>query len=207
MSIDVWQDSSFVCKDILTRLSSCGIRMTMIIVFFVTLIPCLMIVFWSERARTRPSTGPDVGLNYTDESVPFSHPNVPPPQNDASNDDDMPGPLGYQDPVVPDEMLYDDPGDDSPDLEGTGGGPFGPGPGPSRNQEENDLDLPSVEIEFQYWTWRTPHYSGGGVSLPVPEDSDSSMELIPNGDHPPYPMEVHTSSWRTSGCTRGKTAF
>ena len=38
------------------------------------------------------------------------------------------------------------------------------------------------------------------AAIPVPEDSDSSMELIPDGaygpspddDHPPYPMEVHT---------------
>ena len=93
-----------------------------------------MIVFWSEGARTRPSTGPDVGLDYTDEPVPFPPPNVPPLQDGTSNDDDMPGPLGYQDPVVPDEsMPYDDPGDDSPDLGGTGGGPFGPGPGPPGN--------------------------------------------------------------------------
>ena len=65
--------------------------------------------------------------------------------------------------VVPDEnMPYDDPGDNSPDLGGTGGGPFGPGPGPSGNQGEKDPDLPSGEIEFQYgpggnlpiWTWR-----------------------------------------------------
>ena len=48
-------------------------------VFFVTLsqlIPCLkqmkadhwtMIVFWNEGSESRPSTGPDVGLDYTDE--------------------------------------------------------------------------------------------------------------------------------------------
>ena len=95
-------------------------------VFFVTLsqlIPCLkqmnadhwsMIVFWSEASRTRPSTGPDVGLDYTDEPVPLPPPNVPAPQDGTGNDDDMPGPSGYQDPVVPDEnMPYDDPGDDS----------------------------------------------------------------------------------------------
>ena len=98
-------------------------------VFFVTLsqlIPCLkqknadhgsMIVFWSEGSRTRPSTSPDVGLDYTDEPVPLPSPNVPPPMDGTGNDDDMPGPSGYQDPVVPDEnMPYDDPGDDSPDL-------------------------------------------------------------------------------------------
>ena len=93
-------------------------------VFFVTLsqlIPCLkqmnadhwsMIVFWSERSRTRPSTGPDVGLDCTDEPVPLPPPNVSPPQDGTGNDDDMPGPSGYQDPVLPDEnMPYDDPGD------------------------------------------------------------------------------------------------
>ena len=97
-------------------------------VFFVTLsqnLPCLkqmnadhwsMIVFWSEGSRTRPSTGPDVGLDYTDEPVPFPPPNVP-PLLDGTGNDDEPGPSGCQDPVVPDEnMPYDDPGDDSPDL-------------------------------------------------------------------------------------------
>ena len=130
-------------------------------VFFVTpsqLIPCLkqmnadhwsMIVFWSEGSKTRPSTGPDVGLDCTDEPVPLPPHDVPPPQDGAGNDDDMPGPSGYQDPVVPDEDIpHDYLGDDSPDLGGTGGGPFGPGPGPSGNQGENDPDLPSGEIEF-----------------------------------------------------------
>ena len=39
-----------------------------------------------------------------------------------------------------------------------------------------------------------------GAAVPVPDDSDSSIELIPDGaygpspddDRPPYPMEVHT---------------
>ena len=141
-----------------------------------------MIVFWSEGSRTRPSTGPDVGLDYTDEPVPLPPPNVPPPQDGTGNDEDMPGPSGYQDSMVPDEnMPYDDTGDDSPDLGGTGGGPFGPGP--SGNQGENDPDLPSGEIEFQYGPGGnpSPHYPGGGAAIPVPEDSDSSMELIPDG--------------------------
>ena len=98
-------------------------------VFFVTLsqlIPCLkqmnadhwsMIVFWSEGSRTRPPTSPDVGLDYTDEPVPLPPPNGPPPQDGTGNDDDMTGLSGYQDPVVPDEnMRYDDPGDDFPNL-------------------------------------------------------------------------------------------
>ena len=38
-------------------------------------------------------------------------------QDGTGNDEDMPGPSGCQDPVVPDEnMPHDDPGDDSPDL-------------------------------------------------------------------------------------------
>ena len=129
-------------------------------IFFVTLsqlIPCLkqmnadhwsMIVFWSEGSRTRPRTSPDVGLDYTDEPVPLPPPSGPPPQDGTGNDDDMPGPSGYQDPVVPDEnMPYDDPGDDSPILGGNGGGPFGPGSGPSGSQGGNDPDLPSGEVE------------------------------------------------------------
>ena len=79
-------------------------------VFFVTLsqlIPCLkqmradhwsMIVFWSESTVTRPLTSPNVGLDYTDEPVPLPPPSAPPPQDGAGNDDDIPGPSGYQDP-------------------------------------------------------------------------------------------------------------
>ena len=179
-------------------------------VFFVTLsqlIPCLkqmradhwsMIVFWSESTVTRPLTSPNVGLDYTDEPVPLPPPSAPPPQDD----DDLPGPSGYQDPYVPDEIMpYDDLGDDPPDLGGTGGGPFGPGPGPNGQPGGQDGDLPSGEIEFQYGPGGNPppHYPGGGSAIPVPDDSDSSMELIPDGaygpspddDHPPYPMEVH----------------
>ena len=103
---------------------------------------------------------------------------------------------------VPDEIMpYDDLGDDPPDLGGTGGGPFGPGPGPNGQPGGQDGDLPSGEIEFQYGPGGNPppHYPGGGSATPVPDDSDSSMELIPDGaygpspddDHPPYPMEVH----------------
>ena len=139
---------------------------------------------------SKPSTGPDVGLDYTDEPVPLPPPNVPPPQDGTGDDHDMPGPSGYQDPVVPHKtMPYDDPGDDPPDLGGTGGGPFGPGPGPPGNQGGNDSDLPSGEIEFQYGPGGNPppHYPGGGVSVPVPEDSDSSMELIPDGTYGPSP--------------------
>ena len=99
-------------------------------------------------------------------------------------------------------------------LQTYGGGPFGPGPGPPGNQGGNDPDLPSGEIEFHYGPGGNPppHYPGGGAAVPVPDDSDSSMELIPDGaygpspedDHPPYPMEVHTEDPRTSRCTRGE---
>ena len=79
----------------------------------------------------------------------------PPPQDGAGNDDDIPGPSGYQDPYVPDEIMpYDDLGDDPPDLGGTGGGPFGPGPGPNGQPGGQDGDLPSGEIEFPVRTWR-----------------------------------------------------
>ena len=73
-------------------------------VFFVTLsqlVPCLkqmnadhwsMIVFWSEGTKTRPSTSPDVGLDYTDEPVPLPPPDMPPQTDGAGNDDDTPGP-------------------------------------------------------------------------------------------------------------------
>ena len=89
---------------------------------------------------TRPLNSPNVGLDYTDEPVPLPPPSAPPPQDGAGNDDDIPGPSGYQDPYVPDEIMpHDDLGDDPPDLGGTGGGPFGPGPGPSVNQEDKTV--------------------------------------------------------------------
>ena len=70
---------------------------------------------------TRPLTSPNVGLDYTDEPVPLPPPSAPPSQDGAGNDDDIPGPSGYQDPYVPDEITpYDDLGDDPPDLGGTG---------------------------------------------------------------------------------------
>ena len=162
-----------------------------------------MIIFWSEDLVSRPSIVPNMGLDYTDEPVPLPPPNVPPPQDGIGNDDDMPGPSDYQDPYIPDEIMpYDDPGDDPPDLGGTGGGPFGPGPGPPGHQGGNDSDLPSGEIDFQYGYGGNPppYYPGGGSAIPVSDDNDSSMELIPDGaygpspddDHPPYPIEVHT---------------
>ena len=68
-------------------------------VFCVTrsqLIPCLMSmkadhwsmnVFWNEGSRAKPSVGPDVGFDLTDEPVPFPSPNVPP---DGTGDDPKP---------------------------------------------------------------------------------------------------------------------
>ena len=59
-------------------------------VFFVTLsrlLPCLkdmsadhwsMIVFWNESSSKKPSSKPDVGLDYTDEPVPLPPPAWPP---------------------------------------------------------------------------------------------------------------------------------
>ena len=50
-------------------------------------------------------TGPDVGLDDTDEPVPLPPPSASPPQDgagdDDDDDDDMPGPSGYQDLLVP----------------------------------------------------------------------------------------------------------
>ena len=107
-------------------------------VLFVTLsqlVPCLkdmsadhwsMIVFWNESSSKRPSSKPDVGLDYTDEPVPLPPPTGPPedsPEN--GGDDGMQGPPGYQDPDVPDiGMPSDD--DDTPDLGGTGSGGLPP---------------------------------------------------------------------------------
>ena len=99
-------------------------------VFFVTLsqlVPCLkdmsadhwsMIVFWNESSSKKPSSKPDVGLDYTDEPVP-----LPPPtwtlEDSPGNggDDGMQGTPGYQDPDAPDVGTPGD-DDDTPDLGG-----------------------------------------------------------------------------------------
>ena len=65
------------------------------------LIPCLnsmkadhwsMIVFWNEGSMAKPSVGPDVGLDYTDEPVPLP----PPCDGENGTNGDTPGPSGYQ---------------------------------------------------------------------------------------------------------------
>ena len=163
-------------------------------VFFVTLsqlITCLkqmnadhwsMIVFWSEGSRTRPSTCPDVGLDYTDEPVPLPPPNVP--QDGTGNDDDMPGPSGYQDPVVPDEDTpHDYPDDDSPDLGGI--------------KEKMTLTFRQVKCSSMGQEEILRHtileavlpYRYQKIVIP-----DGAYGPSPDDDHPPYPMEVHTES-------------
>ena len=124
-----------------------------------------MVVFWNEGSMAKPSVGPDVGLDYTDEPVP------PPP----------PGPSGYQDPVVLDDDMLQD-GNGSSRSGRTRGGPLGPGPGPPYDPGGDSPDLPSGDIDFQHTPGGNPppHYPGGGASVPVPDDSDSSMELTPD---------------------------
>ena len=93
-------------------------------------------------------------------------------------------------------------GDDSPDLGGTGSGMMVPVLATSSYPGEPPHDLPLDGIELQYGPGGfPPHYprSGGQIMAPVPDDSESSAEMIPDGghgfcdddDHPPYPMEVH----------------
>ena len=137
----------------------------------------------------------------------------------------MPGPSNYQDLVVPDEkMPSDDPRDDLPNLEESGGNPFGPDPRPG-----NDSDLLSDKMEFQY-RFRgnlPPYYPGGNISISKPEDNDSSMEFISDriynlssddDDHASYPIEIHmepppnsygvASAWKkTSRYLRDKIAI
>ena len=88
------------------------------------------------------------------------------------------------------------------------------------NQEDKTVILPSGEIEFQYGPGGNPppHYPGGGSAIPVPDDSDSSSELIPDGAYGPSPDDDHpavsygsshgaSSSRRTSRCTRSNTTI
>ena len=69
---------------------------------------------------------------------------------------------------------------------------------------DNDPDLPSGEIEFQYGPGGNPlpHHPGGSASVPVPDDSDSSMELIPDGVYGPSPDDDHPPSPRNVPLTR-----
>ena len=82
----------------------------------------------------------------------------------------MQGPPGYQDPDVPDVGMPGD-DDDTPNLGGSGSGGLPPAPG-------------------------APGHSGSGILIPVPDDAEPSVAVIPDGgddddNHPPYPMEVH----------------
>ena len=58
-------------------------------------------------------------------------------------------------------------------------------------------DLPSDGIELQYGPGGfPPRYPGSGSLVPVPDDADPAVAVVPDGgddddDHPPYPMEVH----------------
>ena len=176
-------------------------------VFFVTLsqlLPCLkdmsadhwsMIVFWNESSSKKPSSKPDVGLDYTDEPVSAPSPDVLPGGfSGDGGDDGTQGPPGYQDPDVPDDGMPSG-DDDSPDLGGNRTPKFSSGAGSLDYPGGPPPDFPSDGIELQYGPGFPPHYPGGGVMAPVPDDSESSAEMIPDerywpsddDDHPPYP--------------------
>ena len=102
-------------------------------VFFVKLsqlLPCLkdmsadhwsMIVFRNENSSKKPSSKPDVSLDYMGEPVPSPSPDVPPGGFPGDGGDGTQGPPGYQDPDVPDDGMPPT-NDDSADLGGTGSG-------------------------------------------------------------------------------------
>ena len=105
----------------------------------------------------------------------------------------MQGPPGYQDPDVPDVGMPGD-DDDTPDLGGAGSGSLPPAPGaPGYPGQQPPPDLP-----LQYGSGGfPPHYPGGGTLIPVPDNAEPAVAVIPDGgdddddDHPPYAMEVH----------------
>ena len=177
-------------------------------VVFVTLsqlVPCLkdmsadhwsMIVFWNESSSKKPSSKPDVGLDYTDEPVP-----LPPPtwtlEDSPKNggDDGMQGPPGYQDPDVDVGTPGDD--DDTPHLGGTGSGclPLAPGaPDYPGHQLPPDFSSDGIELQYGHGGF-PPHYPNFGSGTRS-DDAEPAAVAVPNegdddDDHPPYPMEVH----------------
>ena len=94
----------------------------------------------------------------------------------------MQGPPGYQDPDAPDVGMPCDDDDDTPDLGGTGSGGLPPQLPP---------DLSSDGIELQYGPGGfPPHYPGSRTLVPVPDDAEPAVAVIPDGgddddDHPP----------------------
>ena len=105
-----------------------------------------MIVFWNESSPKKPSSKPDVGLDYTDEPVPLPPPAWPPEDSPGNGGDDgMQGPPGYQDPDVPHAGMPGD-DDDAPDLGGTGSGGLPPAPRTPGYPGGQPPDLPSDGI-------------------------------------------------------------
>ena len=83
-----------------------------------------------------------------------------------------------------DGMLPGD--DDSPDPGGTESGIMVPVPATSGYPGEPPHDLLSDGIELQYGPGGfPPHYpgSGGKIMAPVPDDSESSTEMISDGGY------------------------
>ena len=146
-------------------------------VFFLTmsqLLPCLkdmqanswsMIVFWNETKGSVARTGPDVGLDFTDQPAPA--PDMPPQPPAGKDEVDRPG--------------YDDPHGDMPvDDEDM--------PPPHGQHPEPDLDDDPIELDTGGDPPSQP--PGGGAQVPVPggehDDSDLDMPLDPDdaGDNP-----------------------
>ena len=138
-------------------------------VFFVTmsqLLPCLkdmkpdtwsMIVFWSESGRYVRRTGPDVGLDFTDQPVPAYD----------ENGDDGTYP-GYDDPVT-DEMPVDD--EDMPPPVPVG----------------SDLDNAPVELQVGGGPPPHPPGGGSSVPVPGGDAADPDLDDFESEDHGPSP--------------------
>ena len=124
----------------------------------------------------------------------------------------MQGPPGYQDPDVPDVGVPGD-DDDTPDLEETESGGMPPAPGaPDYPGHQLPPDLPLDGIELQYGPGGfPPHYPGSGTLVPVPDDAEPPVAVVPYGGDdddgdPPYPMEVHVEPPLHTGSQTDATA-
>ena len=139
------------------------------------LLPCLkdmqanswsMIVFWNETKGSVVRTGPDVGLDFTDQPAPA--PDMPPQPPAGEDEAGHPG--------------YDDPHDDMPvDDEDM--------PPPQGQHPEPDLDDDPIELDTGGDPPSQP--PGGGTQVPVPggehddSDLDMPMDSEDTGGNPP----------------------
>ena len=116
-------------------------------------------------------------MDYTDEPVPLPPPAWPPEDSPGNGgDDNMQGPSGSQDPDVPDAGMPPGDDDDAPDLRGNGSGGFPPAGQVIREDRRPTYCRIGIELQYRPGGF-PPHYPGGGGAIPVPDDTEPSVEI------------------------------